>query len=143
MFALQAIVLFIGRRYREVVASLPSQPDLHIRILQGPPVPGPGPEVRRHEELVVAVEAGQDPVVRVAIRIRGGDDQRGLTLGLENPDHGREHGDQAPVSDEHDQDHLYGFWQLHVHSSRLLWPDRSALNIREWGGRRKQSNVVL
>ncbi len=109
VFAINAIVLFIGYWYCQVGGFPTIHSDLHTRILQGLSVPGSGPVVGGHKELAITFEASQDSVVCGSILIGRGDNQRILTCGLEKPEQGLKRHNDAHVNEEQGRDQFDGF----------------------------------
>ncbi len=97
-------MLFPGDRYREIVSLLTIQSDFHIRVFQRPVVPGSGPVVGSHIELAVALERGQDSVVRGSVLSCGGTNERSFVRGLEIPDQRLKRDDDSYVDQEQDRD---------------------------------------
>ena len=76
VFSVDAIMLFLRRRDREIVPLRTVQSDEHLRVFESLVIPGSGPVVGRHVELATALDARQDPVVRSPTLVRDGHDER-------------------------------------------------------------------
>jgi len=72
--------------------------------------------VSRHEELAIAFQASQDSVVRRAIRVRGGDDQRTLACRLEKTEQGLERDDDPDINENQERDSLGGLRFVKSHA---------------------------
>ncbi len=103
VLAIDAIMLFLGDRYCEIVSLFTIKSDLHIRIFQRPLVPGSGPVVGSHVELAIALKARQDSVVRGSVLSCGGNNERSFIRGLEIPDQRLKRGDDSYVDQELDR----------------------------------------
>jgi hypothetical protein len=74
VLAVDPVVLVLAHGNGSICSGFVDQGDLDLRVRQRVAVPGPGPVVGRDVEVATALEPGEDPIGRVAIRIRRRDE---------------------------------------------------------------------